>query len=148
MSGASADLVAALVMIEQVQRRPLKTDTSVRFIGCGEIDGLSIEQWLAVRKAAGTKIDPNTAEVEWAYRQTLDPYGVYGELPEICQQVGRDYFARSPGSDVWVWFGDLPDATERALWKRYHSKLAFPAGLERIFEIEHETESARPGKSH
>ena len=114
-------LELAEIIIEQVQRRPLKTDTSVRFIGCGEIDGMSIEQWLAVRKEAGTKIDPNTAEVYCTFRQTLDPYGVYGELPEICQQVGRDCFAQSPGSDVWVWFGDLPDATERAICKR-HSK--------------------------
>jgi hypothetical protein len=114
-------LELAEVIIEQVQRRPLKTDTSARFIGYGEIDGMSIEQWLAVRKEAGTKIDPATAEVHWAYRQSLDPYGVYGELPEICQQVDREHFARSPGSYVWVWFGDLPDATERAICKR-HSK--------------------------
>jgi hypothetical protein len=114
-------LELAEVIIKQVECRPLKTDTSVRFIGYGEIDGLSIEQWLAVRKEAGTKIDPNKAEVDWAYAQTLDPYGVYGELPEICQQVGREHFARSPGSDVWVWFGDLPDATHRAICKR-HSK--------------------------
>src|SRR6516165_3201456 len=87
------------------------------------------EIWLALRKEAGLKIDPETAEVEWTYAQTLDPYGVYRDLPEDCQQVGREYFARSPESDVWVNFEDLPEATRDALWKRHHSKLAFPAGL-------------------
>jgi hypothetical protein len=85
--------------------------------------------WLAIRKEAGLKIDPETAEVEWIYAHTLDPYGVYPELPEEYQQVGREYFARSPGSDVWVEFGDLPEATRDALWKKHRSKLAFPAGL-------------------
>jgi hypothetical protein len=63
--------------------------------------------WLAIRKEAGLKIDPETAEVEWIYGQTLDPYGVYPELPEEYWQVGREYFARSSGSDVWVNFDDL-----------------------------------------
>src|SRR5438477_8286737 len=83
----------------------------------------AMEQWLAIRKEAGLKIDLETAEVEWIYAQTLDPYGVRPELPEECQQVGREYFARSPGSDVWVSFGDLPDATRTALWEKHKSKL-------------------------
>jgi len=83
--------------------------------------------WLAVRKEAGLKIDPETAEVDWIYALTLDPYGVYPDLPADC--VGREYFARAPGSDVWVSFDDLPDATREALWEKYDSKLAFPAGL-------------------
>jgi hypothetical protein len=91
------------------------------------------QAWLAIRKEAGLKIDPETAEVEWTYAQTLDPYGVYPELPEECQQVGREYFARSPGSDVWVNFHDLPEATRDALWKKHRPKLAFPAGLEALF---------------
>jgi hypothetical protein len=85
--------------------------------------------WLAIRKEAALKINPETAEVEWIYAQTLDPYGVDPELPEEYFCVGREYFARSPGSDVWVWFGDLPDAIESALWEKHKSKLAFPAGL-------------------
>ena len=89
--------------------------------------------WLAIRKEAGLKIDPEIAEVDWIYAQTLDPYGVYPDLPEECQQVGREYFARSPGGDVWVNFGDLPKATRDALWKKHRSKLAFPAGLEALF---------------
>jgi hypothetical protein len=83
----------------------------------------------ALRKAVGLHIDPETADVEWTYAQTLDPYGDDPNLPEECWQVGREYFARSPGSDVWVSFHDLPDATRDALWEKHKSKLAFPAGL-------------------
>jgi hypothetical protein len=57
---------------------------------------------------------------------TVDPYGVNPKVPEEYQQVGREYFARSPGRDVWVCLGDLP---EEALWQKYKSRLAFPAGL-------------------
>jgi hypothetical protein len=89
----------------------------------------ALKEWLAIRKEAGLKIDPETAEVDWWYAQTLDPYGVYPELPEDCRQVGREYFARSPESDIWVEFGDLPEATRTALWQKYRSRLAFPAGL-------------------
>jgi hypothetical protein len=89
----------------------------------------NVKKWLAIRKKAGRQIDPETAEVDWWYAQVVDPYGVRADIPEELQQVGRDYFARSPGSDVWVWFGDLPIATRDALWEKHKSKLAFPAGL-------------------
>ena len=87
-----------------------------------ETDQMTVEQWLATRKEAGLKIDPETAEVDWTYALTLDPYGVYRDLPEEYQQVGREYFARSPGSDIWVNFGDLPEATEKALWEKHKRK--------------------------
>jgi hypothetical protein len=79
-----------------------------------------IEQWLTLRKEEGLKIDPETAEVDWWYAQTLDPYGVYDEweLPEEFHQVGREYFARAPESDIWVRFGDLPKQTVKRLEQR------------------------------
>jgi hypothetical protein len=95
-----------------------------------------VEEWLAIRKEAGLKINPDTAEVLWDYAPTLDPYGVYDDLPEECRDVGRQYFARSPGTDVWVSFCDLPKATRDALWKKHESKLAFPAGLEGLLPWE------------
>ena len=51
-----------------------------------------IERWRAIRKEAALKIDRETAEVDWHYAQTLDPYGVCDEweLPEEFHQVGRD----------------------------------------------------------
>ena len=93
---------------------------------------LTPEEWEARRKAAGLQIDPETAEVEWICAQVLDPYGDNPNLPEECQQGGREYFARSPGSDLWIWFGDLPDATRNSLWEKHKSRLAFPAGLDFI----------------
>jgi hypothetical protein len=89
----------------------------------------TVEEWLAIRKEAGLQIDPETAEVCWKYALTLDPYGIYPPLPEEYQQVGREYFARSPGSEIWVEFGDLPGATQEALWEKHRQNLAFPAGL-------------------
>ena len=77
-------------------------------------------QWLAIRKEAVLKLDPETAEVEWCYAQTLDPYGVDPDLPEQSQQIGREYFARSPASDVWVNFRDLPKTIRDALWNVWH----------------------------
>jgi hypothetical protein len=96
-----------------------------------------IEEWLAIRKEEGRKINPETAEVDWIYADPSDPYGVLDEweLPEEWQCVGREYFARSPGSEIWVEFGDLPDETRDKLWKRHGHKLAFPAGLEDLSDI-------------
>ncbi|QDM25230.1 hypothetical protein FNL55_03080 [Tardiphaga sp. vice352] len=75
-----------------------------------------LKAWLTTRKEAGLNIDPQTAEVHWCYAQTLDPYGVCPQIPDELWQVGREYFARAPESDVWVEFGDLPDTTRTALW--------------------------------
>jgi hypothetical protein len=72
---------------------------------------------------------PQTAEVISEYGQTFDPYGIDLELPEELRCVGRNYFARSPRSDVWVWFRDLPTAVRAALWEKNKNTLAFPAGL-------------------
>jgi hypothetical protein len=90
------------------------------------IDEMTVKEWLAIRKEAGLKIDAETAEVHWTYSQTLDPYGIYTEPPDECWQVGREYFARSPGSAIWVHFGDLPKATRDAFWEKRRRKLAFP----------------------
>lgn len=88
-----------------------------------------VEQWLLIRKEEGMRIDPDVAEVMWTYAQTLDPYGVDPDLPEECFGVGREYFARTPGSDIWVHFRDLPAETRDRLWRMHRSELAFPAGL-------------------
>ena len=90
---------------------------------------MAVDQWLAIRKEEALKIDPSTAEVDWSYALILDPYGVYPATSRGIPCVGRAYFARRPGSDVWVEFGDLPEETRDALWERHKSKLAFPAGL-------------------
>jgi hypothetical protein len=97
-------------------------------------DEPTVEQWLAIRKEEGLKIDPETAEVFWDHREMEDPYCVDPDLSEKGDQVGREYFARSPGSDIWVCFRDLPEGTASSLWEKHRSKLAFPAGLETILQ--------------
>ncbi len=69
-----------------------------------------IKQWLAVRKDAGRRIDPHTAEVEWWFAQTFDPYGINPESPGrmqagragiLCAFAGKrgvGEFLRSPRS--------------------------------------------------
>ena len=81
-------------------------------------------EWLASRKEAGRKIDPETAEFLWNWGEIGDPYalcegdplGMYPGKGPFC--IGRHYFARHPGSDIWVWEGDLPEATRRALQEK------------------------------
>ena len=92
-------------------------------------DHLTVEQWLQIRRDEGAKINPETAEVQWFFAQTLDPYGVQPDIPDEYQQIGRAYFARNPGNDIWVWFGDLPVLTGDRLWEMHRSNLAFPTGL-------------------
>jgi hypothetical protein len=88
----------------------------------------------ALRKAVGCHIDPETAEVDWTYAQIFDPYNDGFDIPKEAQQVGREYFARSPGTNIWISFGDLPRDTADRLWKKHSAKLAFPAGLEAVFD--------------
>ena len=99
-------------------------------------DRMRVEEWLAIRKQAGLQIDPVAAQVTWWYAEVLDPYGVL-DLPEEYRCVGREYFARSPGSDVWVAFADLPAAIRDVLWEKHGSQLAFPAGLEDVVRQGH-----------
>ena len=64
------------------------------------------QKFLAVRREAGVKIDPATAEVDWIYAQVMNPCGIYPEISADC--VGRSYFARSPESDIWLSSGICP----------------------------------------
>jgi hypothetical protein len=87
------------------------------------VENMTVEQWLAIRREAALQIDPETAEVMWKYANVADPYGVY---PDGEECIGRVYFARPAGSDVWVDFGDLPDATVKALREKQEFRRAFP----------------------
>jgi hypothetical protein len=86
-----------------------------------------IEEWLAIRKEEGLRIDPETAEVMWIYADDCDPYGVMDEweLPWEVRQAGRTCFARAPGSHIWVWHGDLPDEARQKLWNRDSRNVEF-----------------------
>jgi hypothetical protein len=75
-----------------------------------------VQKWLTIRKEVGRRIDPETADVTWVYITLGDPYGV-DPVPEEWY-VDKENFYRSPGSDVWVAFSDLPDATKKALHQK------------------------------
>ena len=78
------------------------------------------EEWLASRKEAGRQIDPKTAEVMWIFACAEDPYCIDPELLEEYRcSVGREYFARNPGTDIWVRIEDLPTATRGAFREKY-----------------------------
>lgn len=96
---------------------------------------MTVQQWLQIRKHAAEKIDPATAEVMFTWADGMDPYGVYRDTPEELCWIGREFFARSPGGHVWVWFGDLPVETATALFERTKAQLLFPAGLGENFDV-------------
>ena len=72
---------------------------------------IPINEWLAARKQVGLEIDPHTAEVMWCFGYGIDPYGVHADLIDEEKCIGRVYFARNPGSDIWVAYRDLPKET-------------------------------------
>jgi hypothetical protein len=72
----------------------------------------------ALLEIAGRQIDPENAEIHWRFAQVVDPYGLFPDVADECDCVGRCYFARAPGSRVWIEFGDLPVQTREALWMR------------------------------
>jgi hypothetical protein len=74
--------------------------------------------WQELLEFAGHQIDPENAEVCWSFAEVADPYGVYPNLAPEHDCIGRFYFARNSGSSVWIEFGDLPDATRKALWTK------------------------------
>jgi hypothetical protein len=83
----------------------------------------AIRKWLATRKEAALRINPETADVFPTYVQIMDPYRD-PDLPEEYGPEGLGCFARSPGGDTWVWFGDLPEAICDVLQKKHRKTLA------------------------
>jgi hypothetical protein len=92
-------------------------------------DKMDTEKFLAARRDEGRLIDPTTAETNWWWGQTLDPYGILELSPEEYQ-IQRLYFARRPGSDIWVEVGDLPEETREAI--RNRGKGDWPPSFTRV----------------
>jgi hypothetical protein len=76
------------------------------------------KEFLAIRQEAAEAINPATAKVLWEHGYVTDPYGICSDLSDEEKCIGRNYFARAPGSDVWVSFHDLPESVVDALWRR------------------------------
>jgi hypothetical protein len=74
-------------------------------------------QFEPLRIAAGKRINPETADVWFEYGQILDPYGDGGSMPSDSEHycVGRVWFAADPRERLAVEWGDLPNATKKAL---------------------------------
>jgi hypothetical protein len=90
----------------------------------------------SIRKEAGVKIDPETADVFWEHGSVRDPYYLFEHGDDWGEDnIGRNYFARAPGSDVWVEFGDLPDAVRHRLWERIEAGDLGPDLLDRFFKM-------------
>jgi len=73
-------------------------------------------QQLKLYRNEARLIDPETAEIKSQNVPAMDPYRLFLEEPndEILQ-----YFARAPGSDIWVAWQDLPQEVEFALWLKH-----------------------------
>jgi hypothetical protein len=99
------------------------------------------ERWLAIRKAEASKIDPHTAETMDDYLDVLDPYGIRENCRSEERRYGIVFFARNPGSDVWVAFQDLPELARDVMWRRIKAEFlneAIPDGsaLEALADLE------------
>jgi hypothetical protein len=88
------------------------------------------EAFYAHMKLEGLLIDPETAEVCWQFRSDADPYEI-GAYPDADVYVGRQYFAKRPGSEIWVCFRHIPDEVREKLWKHPNAKPSFTIQLNR-----------------
>ena len=55
------------------------------------------------------------------WTQVTDPYEVYEETPAESYCVGRTYFFRNIGSEIWVAETDIPNEIRQKLWLRINS---------------------------
>ena len=113
-------------------------------------DLLPVIKYINKRRKEGRKIDARTAKVGWWYCELEDPYNIIPAsyvdsefFQRYLQMIGREYFARRPGSKIWVWIGDLPRRTARALQKSGKLATATEAGLskrklKKIWQDEHD----------
>jgi hypothetical protein len=84
-----------------------------------------VEAFLAERKAAGLLIDPETCTAIKYTAEAIDIYGLFN-VPDQWSCAGSELFVRnadSVGPDrYWVWEGDLPEQTCKAVLKRLNAK--------------------------
>jgi hypothetical protein len=100
--------------------------TDEEWYGVSTEEVLEIKEWLETRRLEGQKIDPETAEVIFLCTPVLDPYELSAIVRERYGCVGRSWFARARGSEIWVWFGDLPQQTKERLANRRYGAFALP----------------------
>jgi hypothetical protein len=80
-----------------------------------------VRAFLADREEEAKRIDPENCEVIKYHTEVLDPYGLF-DVPDERSCVGSERFARNLPDGSWVWFDDLPKATQDTLLKRAAAK--------------------------
>ncbi len=101
-----------------------------------------VERWFETRKQEVLRIDLETAEVISARRylaDLVDPFGMHRDsrdgdlrdedLRDELKLLCRVYFARNPGSAIWVCFDDPPDEIREKLEARNEDQVARPMSL-------------------
>ncbi len=68
---------------------------------------VSANTWMRLRKEVGAHMIPQPPSLSGSTDKLLTLTG-RSRFARQYRQIGRVYFARSPGSDVWVSFYDLP----------------------------------------
>jgi hypothetical protein len=98
-------------LAQKAKRRPVPFSVA-HYLLSAHGAKITLRDFIWIRKAAGRKIDPETAEVdriEFAVG-VCDPHNMHAKG---YWQVGRVYFARSPGSDIWVRFAGIAQRDPR-----------------------------------
>ena len=80
--------------------------------------------------------------MEWWWANELDPYAI-GEDPEERGCSNRCHFVRAPGSDMWIYLRDLPEATIKVFRERWERERATYYEEERKRERERDAIAAR-----
>jgi hypothetical protein len=82
-----------------------------------------VEAFLAGRRAAALLIDPANCKMISHYVEACDIYELF-DVPDEWQCAGKELFVRNLPDGHWVWFGDLPEETCKAVLKRLEEKAA------------------------
>jgi hypothetical protein len=80
------------------------------------------EEDLAIIREEAFRIDPDAADVCWAWSEWSDPYGFYDIPDRQRDHPEKFWFVRRPRSGVWVHERDLPDSVFSALCEHIRSR--------------------------
>jgi hypothetical protein len=70
---------------------------------------------------AGKLIDPATAEIHYQKGDRFNAYGVIDDQDPEISDYSHLFFLHAPGSEIWVEVNDLPEKTQKEVWRRIES---------------------------
>jgi hypothetical protein len=76
-----------------------------------------VEAFLAGRRADAQLIDPENCEIFKYAVESVDIYELF-DVPDEWSCVGGELFVRNLPDGYWVWVGDVPEETWKAVLKR------------------------------